>query len=415
MDAKGVARWIAGALVATVAVVSIAACPGGNPPPPDAEGRPECPQDSVFIVNKYKNDRGSFTQIVTTIPVSGPITNVPEYHDCQRFAMSPDPKYGPLVAIFANHGLDSMFPAPFDSSAQPPSEAAAEIYSWDGDYAPLSIRKGFNCLYLHQTPNGWTALMTSVGDANDCLQKPASGTPLGVTSAKPSSDVNDYPPVARWDWDPQRHQHYISIRCGDEWCEVGPMAGFAASASHPATTLPDEAVPGMGAPTSRERHRVLEIKGWYDEQHLAVADGSGLLVGTMTGTAFPHPLLERLKAVGQFSLKWIPSAYVQLDSDPGPYKGKLNLDQGLNTMYLCEGAFADCPGVPTGTTEPSCPDGADHRWWAKIISAGGDSVYRCVQRRIHNGVEMPGAVRWRWKETDETMWVRCPQGCCTVN
>ena len=43
----------------------------------------------------------------------------------------------------------------------------------------------------------------------------------------------------------------------------------------------------MGAPTSRERHRVLEIKGWYDEQHLAVADRSGLLVGTMTGTAFP--------------------------------------------------------------------------------------------------------------------------------
>ena len=32
-------------------------------------------------------------------------------------------------------------------------------------------------------------------------KKPASGTPLGVTSAKPSSDVNDYPPVARWDWD----------------------------------------------------------------------------------------------------------------------------------------------------------------------------------------------------------------------
>ena len=127
----------------------------GKSTTPDAEGRPECPQDSVFIVNKYKNDRGSFTQIVTTIPVSGPITNVPEYHDCQRFAMSPDPKYGPLVAIFANHGLDSMFPAPFDSSAQPPSEAAAEIYSWDGDYALCpSVRGSIACTCIRLPTGG---------------------------------------------------------------------------------------------------------------------------------------------------------------------------------------------------------------------------------------------------------------------
>ena len=72
--------------------------------------------------------------------------------------------------------------------------------------------------------------------------------------------------------------------------------------------------------------------------------------------------------------------------------------------------------MPPGTKEPKCPLGA-------LTTVGGRrsfpqeaiSAYRCVHRRIHSGEEIPGAVRWRWKEDDETMWVRCPQGCCTVN
>jgi len=236
-----------------------------------------------------------------------------------------------------------------------------------------------------------------------------------VIAQKPSKDAQDYPPVARWDWDAEHHTHYISIRCGEEWCEVG-RNDLKPSASHAGTVLPDQAIPDVGSPTSHERRRVLEIKGWYDEQRLAVPDGSGLLgASTITGTAFPHPMLDRLQAISDFDVKWIPAAYVLLDSESGPYKGKLNFDIGINRVYLCSGAFTNCSGVSSGASEPSCASEADHLWWARILSARGDVEYRCVIRRLQAGVEFPGTVRWRWDEHDEKFWIRCPQGCCTVN
>jgi hypothetical protein len=161
---------------------------------------------------------------------------------------------------------------------------------------------------------------------------------------------------------------------------------------------------------------VVLVKGWYDEQYLAQGTTGDLKPMHVRGTAFPHPMLDRMSDESMFEHGWKPVAYLFLDGDPGvKYKTRLNIEQGSNTVYYCWGAFSACE--PTGVPEPSCPAEADHKWWAKIESGQTHEVkYYCVTRRTHpNGNETPGAVRWRWSEDDETLWVRCPQGCCTVN
>jgi len=407
MKANALTQWIACSSLATAGVMLVAWTGGANVDGRAIpESRPECPTDSVLIVNTYLVKKTPVTEIVTTIPVAGPITNVPEYHDCQRFAPALGEKYGPLVAIFAHQGLDTLFA---DSTA-PPVEAAAEIYSWDGEYPALAIKRGFNCLYLKRSGTSWKARMVPVDTAGACLHKQAGGEDLKVTSWK-AKYLGDLPAVARWDWDSRASQQYISIRCGVEWCEVGSKTGFTSSALHPDGTLPSEPVPYKGEATAQEQQRVLTVKGWYDEQRIAVSDGASLLVSTTLGTAFPHPMLDRLGDTSDFQLQWIPVAYVLLNQEPPGYKKKLNLDVGLNSVYMCHGPFTRCPEIPVGTREPKCPVGADRQWWTMIVSARKDTVYRCIHRRVHHDVQIPGTVRWRWKETDETLWVRCPQGC----
>jgi len=419
MDAMALGKWGGCAAVMAAIIVAIACSSGPKPAAPIVASRPECPVDSVDILVVDTLHGVPTPRHITNIPVAGPITNIPEFHDCQRFIGNTggDLKYGPLVAIFANHLLDSLYIRQFDPTSAEAQQAAGEIYSYDRAYDPLYIQQGFNCLYLRKkAPGNWEAQMVPVGNDEKACLTSHRGKTLTVVSKQLMHDEKDVPPVARWDYDTVHHRQYIGIKCGEEWCEIG-QTGFETSAGHHPGILRDEPIPSatLAPATPTEKARVVLVKGWYDEQYLAEGTTGDLRPMHVRGTAFPHPMLDRLKNVSDFSVKWILSAYLLLDSDPGPYKSKLNLDQGVNRMYLCEGAFKDCPGVPPGTKEPKCPNGADHRWWAKIISARGDSVYRCVHRRIHSGEEIPGAVRWRWKEDDETMWVRCPQGCCTVN
>jgi hypothetical protein len=121
-----------------------------------------------------------------------------------------------------------------------------------------------------------------------------------------------------------------------------------------------------------------------------------------------------MKNEADFVDGWKPVAYLLMDGNPGgKYKSKLNLERGINKVFYCHGTFASCGET---TTEPPCEVGADHTWWAKIESAVTHEVkYYCVTRRTHPGLEIPGVVRWRWSEDDETLWVRCPEGCCAVH
>jgi hypothetical protein len=382
--------------------------------------RPECPVDSIVIrdTSEQKVRLVSFTQLA----ISGPTTLVPEFNDCQRFPIGAGPVYGPLVGIFARESLNHAIAQLLDLAHQGASARAVSIgliLSWDGDYSHLGIQTGFNCLYMWATIQKdstlLSAFMLPTKVERACLENLApEPLPTGATKLRvyrrqpdPAYGVGDYPEVARWDWDGVAHREYIVIGCRDAWCDIASEP-LQPSMSYNKPTLPLPA------------RRVLQIKGWYDEQRLAdkAVIGPGLEASPVTGTFYPAPNLAQL-AEGDFTgTKWPTVAFAAIRGPMPNYVKKLNFEEGslaadrLNQVALCKGTQADC-GIPSADQVQVCANGADP-WWAKITSVSGKIAYRCVIRRLHPGVIIPGIVRWRWATEDERGWIACPGGCCEV-
>lgn len=436
----------------------------GYPPSDPMAGRPECPEDSVAI--PVKDSLGNYTgDTITTIPLAEPITDIREFHDCQKFILK-DGSYGDLMAIFvAAPGNQIRISVPavkgavvpqgitgvlasdsvstqFDSSHVQQTATGeiivptvgmpyATIYNYgEDDYSPLGIGPGFNCLYffLDAVSGGWRAKMVKNGRKNaDCtppLQQPAEaqGKELVVHRATAPwlLGAGAYPPVARWDWDPKHLEQYISIACAQGWCEVGDT-GFVSSPSYAPKLYwpPADPIPGVSV-SLQERARVVRVKGWYDEQRLAVSAGTDdVQPGPVWGTIYPHPALGKLNTVAQFDRGWVHVGNAVLHGWSSTYKSKLNFANGTNRIYFCHGEWADCyrrgrPVLPVVPPAPTCAAPADRHWWARIIASDGNVAYKCVIYRQYSGVEIPGTARWRWSPTDEQTWMRCPSGCCEI-
>ena len=309
-----------------------------------------------------------------------------------------------MVAIFASYHLDTVpdvYPPSEESNPPGRRRAAATILNYDEAYEPLALQRGINCLYLVSNGGVWTALMTHVTRESACAD-PIGTTqtlPLQVT-VMPGEPADSVPPVARWDWDAIAGKQYIGIRCGTRWCEVHENGQMALNSSR---------LIG-GSPRGN-------VKGWYDEQFLALSPGGGkpLVPGSALGTIIP---VEHLAAFVEDSFKvtWQRVATVMLSEDSPKYKEKFNFlpVPTLNEVFLCKGTTDDCriPATDLPADTKCAKDPAD-LWWAKIVS-GQTTKYRCVIRRTHPGVFIPGVVRWRWQNDDDDMWIRCPAGCCEV-
>jgi hypothetical protein len=401
---------------------------------------PDCPQDSVIVVVGLQGDAAAQIppRIITNIPLAETRDNLPEFHDCQRLIEGRT--HGALVAIWASDRIDSLVPL-LDSIHQAtrlPSMgvAVAQIFNFSAeDYRPLLIRPEFSCLYLNGSAGQWEARMVGVGADADRCQSPFNfaddvgrGLMVRPLSLPSGLQPKDIPPVARWDWDSKGRRNYIGIKCGSEWCEIGPR-GFQSSTGYTTnptgTDLKSDLMRSMlasvtpmatiGSPATNERERFVMVKGWYDEQHLALVDQQGNRLATpYIGTAFPHPSLDQIASADVFQDSWQPAAYVIVEQQ---YQGKLKLDRGLNQVFLCQSMGGQCrepaaPPLPTCAAEAGVTPA--RTWYAKIVSGTG-TKYLCVTRRTHGGMVIPaGTVRWSWTEFDETLWVRCAAGCCTT-
>ena len=381
----------------TLVVVS---CKPTSPPPGTAGARPECPAEVILV----PSDSGLYS--TTVIAASGPISLVPEFHDCQRFTDSARTGYGSMVAIFARNALETI-PDPVPGAPSTTShillagseQASATILNYDLPYQPLRIEKGISCLYLYSLNAVWQARIVPVKSDQACLQPmdpagPGADLRVDVLAGAPGIDI---PPVARWDWDVAVGQHYIGIRCGTRWCEVY-----------------NPSQPSLKSSASYQGSRLVAAKGWYDEQYLAVPQGPDLVPGAALGTIFPvGDLAGAVEA--NFDKIWRQVALVSLSSASAEYKAKFNFvvgpaPHGQSAISLCRGDVQSC--LPAAATVNECDNQSDP-WWAKIVS-GAETRYRCVIRRQHPGVSIPGAARWRWKVEDEGGWVRCPNGCCEI-
>jgi hypothetical protein len=485
----------------------------------------------VFPVKNPPTTRSGATPVGGPVPgasalsAPGPITDIPEFHDCQKFVVrDPDgrQRFDSLFAIFAAFKLDSIAPRGYDavtwassnmavavvtattgvvtgvaagtaaiiatSTTEPSRKATlavtvspgaltpdsavvtvsaatafsvktghvffaranigaptpttlpvAEIYTYGSGYDPLGIGPNFNCLYLYFADNGNLVAkivnMPLGPSLKACFEAVDPKTILvPELSVIRTSGLPDaaYPAVARWDWDPVNEQHYIGLKCGAGWCEVGrggtdgkPMSLSPVYKSSSALTATPQEV---------------GVKGWYDEQFLAVAGTDGKLVPSgLRAAVIPHPKLKT-HTPNDFRGSWRQVAYIALDTAPGSataakhYKDKFNFDPApvrasmdhMNSLSLCYGTRSDCQ-VPEPPAGLGC--GPDtrlpftwriKRWWARINAAnGGNPMYQCVIRRDHQtavtalGIEMPPTTRWRWLGRDDTTWDFCPAvGCC---
>jgi hypothetical protein len=313
---------------------------------------------------------------------------------------------------------------PPPSGAQRKGEVTAiatlQLYNFGpGDYKPLNIKPGFNCVYYTlSTANQYEAWMFHTHPDTECKVKTraqllAGGFPLQVKSeANFGNDSLTYPPAARWDWDPNGRNQYMGFRCGAAWCDVG-RPGFSVSARHDA---------GFSA----SEKKLFGIPGWYDEQRLAIwknnASGNPeIVLGDIKGVIVPYPHLHTL-TLNSFTAAmsadvtgrggWIDTWRVYLEADDMRYKQRF-------------GFTAAWPVAPSRRANIiSLRMKADGQFEARITPAdGGKPKIKTVTRVDHAAIigqfAIPGTVRWRWLANalggDETNWGKCDYGCCRID
>ena len=402
---------------------------------------PECPV--VWEAIPLQGERLFNTQ-GRGLSVSGPRTNVPEFHDCQRFmvpntdAELPGPfMYDSVYAIFAHHGgragadfvmtsLRDSLMALRDRRVPARALAVAEIYSFGGTYPQLGLKPDFNCLFVYMGQAGLEAVMANVGAEEPACGRPANpdtivGKHLKVLrDTVPGFKASDYPNAARWDWSSEGNQQYIGIGCDDGWCEVGDSS-FKPSPPYP-----------LGA-TSSEADRVVRVKGWYDEQYLADTQPK-LHPARVKATVIPHP---RLKNHVFPKKTWDTVAYIALDGPSALYEEKFGFAPAavstslgtMNRVEICYDRRGSCEVPRFGEGAVFCGNLdrvfwwlplPNMIWWVKYTPAGnGTPKYRCIKRRTHEDAQgqpvdlgAPGTVRWRFINNDETNWFDCREGCC---
>jgi len=372
------------------------------------EKRRDCPSHSAVTLFSSGEDSTLYTEL--SVPKE--ITLVPEFHDCQRLLIDRATTYGPLVGVFASNTLGV-------SGSTGSRLPVAEVVNFDVvEYTPLGIKPQFNCLYMFRdsaAANGIAAYMVSVGRVEKaCLNEYApsmSGTPLLVIPHTPPPPLNweDIPAVARWDWDPVTRRQYIGIRCDLQWCEVGPQDGFGLSTAH---TYPF---------AHKREQRTFWIKGWYDEQQLAAKSGNSLWPLPAVGTVVPDSSLGDYSDATFPTSRWVPAARVAIRPYRTEYMSKLGLGPAviphrMNKLELCKAPWTTCAASAGGS--PAQPTvnctGTANDWWARMITPTGQTKYFCVVRTAHTHA-IEGTARWRWLLEDETIWVRCAEGCCQVN
>lgn len=382
-------------------------------------GRAACPNHDPF-----QAWRGDDSATISQVTLAGAATLIPEFHDCQRL-IDENHEFGPLVGVWVPEYLPTVEDSlPDEATAIP----VAVIHAWDGPYPQLGIGQMWNCLYLIRRPGSggqFAARMVPVGKESDCAgRRPVrslDGTPLNVTRLEyPELTLADYPPVGRWDRDRHAPKHFIGLQCGAAWCEVS-------NGKHGSSRR--YALPQGRPPKSR---RVFEVKGWYDEQFLAVPGTTSKLepLGFL-GTIVPDAELQDRRA-DDFEGVWVPAGVVSMEEQSTHYWDKLGLSPGslpsmndganLTHVSLCwERGDKLCRFQPA-TEKPACAwdpvQDAERMWYARSQEPGPVARYRykCVTRHDHSsfGRPIPGTARWSWLEDDETQWWRCEQGCCTV-
>jgi len=318
--------------------------------------------------------------------------NSPEFQDAQRFLQSP-PVYGPLAQSLSNPSLaEWKNTSDFESAFR----NVAVIYLWPDDgtagapYKNLGLVGGINCVYLAHSPGAtWHAKILPITgyhcDAAPGALQAAPDIPVAAEdSTEPPGTV---PPVTRF-VQSDEDMAFLGVRCGARWCDVGgdiskvPHSITAMSASQP-------------IPSAIKNSPQLRVKGWWDEQRLAIgaAGNTPPLRPNNAGAIVPVPGLARI-TTKDFQRGYRDVAYAYVDA-VDMYATAFGMGKGWNRIQL-----RDSSGV----------------WQALIFAPRASQPKQLLVGRVEHTIgSLPGTARWDWTDVDEWIWISCDLGCCLID
>jgi len=316
------------------------------------------------------------TQLDTSTIVSGSSIDKSETHDCQRLLVGTGDEYGPLVGL-----LISMNKVAQTNFAL--GDVVGEIVNYSDSIAPMNIAPGINCLWIQGELDTWTAEIRRIRPHGNCESGPFEPgvQTLDVTRRIHSGpDETRYPSTARWMWDRVGLEHYIGVRCGNGWCEMG--VGFEGTKE---PFLNSDSVPG-----------------WYDEQILSYTQSpNDLRPSRLLGRIAPVPGLDRLgpeyfqgddgNVVATITLETLGGATGDMLA---AYRQKFRIPgSGMSNELRLRNL---------GSPQFSGGVGTDRNWKPAVYN----------KHTVHAPT---GAVRWAWSEQDEDGWTPCEAGCCRTD
>jgi hypothetical protein len=315
------------------------------------------------------------------------------YHDCQK-AVSPDGQsYGALLLAAIDPDLFFVTDAVFEALPANRVVRVGSLSNMEGQ--PFQFGPNFqiavgttHCLYLG--PSGsqrWNAMFV------DCTQNPTDPATRVIDWNNAWSSIHvervtaaSVPNTATLDWDnrPGIQRQIMGIRCGSAWCTI---SGWGPPSLRP--------IPNPTAAPNRQ------VRGWHDQQVLALPDGPGRLrPGSAVATLMAEPGIEALREADFNTQQLVARAHFTT-TDP-VYLRKFNLDA-------------------SGTRENEIRIAREgSNWFAYIRSASGQTAKFNVSREPDPTTPMPwlrdppGSARWGWLPDDENVWVRCGGACCEI-
>lgn len=336
---------------------------------------------------------------------------IPEYHDEGRLPTVAN-RLGPMAHIYA-----SPYLAGFTRRRQifeqgmPGLLAAIVVVELDPDgvipetYRRLRLEGGVNCVWLYlanASPNtNYQAYVSTALPGKPCDRTipPVPRGPLPVVAVRHPDFTasSDYPPVARFDVDASENLPVIAFKCLAAFCEVGPATpagvrtpwGLSRSDQSKAVwNIPVWA----GFTMSKAERRVRVIKGWHDEQHLAVRNGDQWSRLKVRATLIPEPSVSTLDAA-DFLNTWTRVANLLIhDNLAGTKYARWGLRTGSNPLRI----------QSTGAG-----------WQAEVYRAATDRVlWINTGRMVHYDAAVPPTARFRWTRIDDGIWVPCGNACC---
>ncbi len=348
--------------------------------------------------------------------------DVPEYHDEGRLAVDverPNGELGPVAGIYASPFLGG-FTRPAQIYEQGLPGTLAAIVTIEGkpgapvppSYKTLQLQTGMNCVYLYVDPPPagmskavylkslhYTARVSHPNAGDPCERQAAISTPslavVAVRSKKFSKDA-DYPAVARFDTD-VTGAPIMSVRCLNSFCEIGVAAEKSVRTPgklhrpHPDSAKWDPIIGG-------DRKQI--IKGWHDEQHLAMKGTDQIWrASEVKALMRPDPVAAEYDSA-DFEGQWKSVGTIEIFDDV-PLTSKYfkwGLGKGENVVQLRH----DPP--PTS-------------WHVRVLPPKGAPVFpwHYVLRTVHYDMTVPAIVRFRWTAEDDGVWAPCGNACCKAS